>query len=149
MSFDIGKSEDTGSFEPIPAGLYPAYVEKAEFKKSKSGAEYLNIMFKIFGEKYGNRVVFNIYNVMHDKEQVRNIAFSDLKKMFLAHGMEDSEMNVSSKEELLAIVSPVRVMLKINIKTDSYGTKNVITGYDTLDEKSVGTTDFNASDIPF
>ena len=71
--FEIGKQEITDDFAPVPKGLYNAFVDKAEFKTSKAGAEYLNASFKLFGEHYANRVVFNIYNVFHTKEQVKNI----------------------------------------------------------------------------
>jgi len=148
--FEIGKTEVQDEYAPIPNGMYPAFVDEVMFKASKAGAEYMNVKFKIFGDNYANRVVWNIYNVMHPKEQVRNIAFGDLKKMFTANGMEESEMDFTSKEQLAAAVKDCRVYLKLTQKTDDYGTKNVIKGYDVLDEKNKSsTTSFTADSIPF
>src|SRR6056297_473665 len=147
--FNIGATEINDDYEAIPRGLYPAYVDGAEFKTSKAGAEYLNVKFKIFGEKHANRVVWNIYNVMHEKEQVRNIAFADIKKMLLASGVTEDDMNFTSKEDLAAAVKDVRCMIKVDVKTDDYGTKNVIKGYQELDENIETNNDFSANDIPF
>lgn len=146
--FNIGTAEISNDYEVIPRGLYPAFVEKVEFKQSKAGAEYMNVTFKIFGEKYANRIVWNIYNVMHAKEQVRNIAFGDLKKMFIASGFKEDALTFTSKEELAEAVSAVRCMIKLDVKTDDYGTKNTIKGYQELDE-NLEKNSFDATNIPF
>lgn len=146
--FDLTKTEIQDDYAPIPNGLYPVYVDEVSWKQSKAGAEYLNVKFKVFGENYTNRVLWNVYNVMHPKEQVRNIAFSDIKKMLLASGVDESSMTFTEKEQLAAAVKDVRCMVKVSTKTDDYGAKNVIKGYEELDEK-IEETKFDRDSIPF
>lgn len=136
----------TGDYDVLPAGEYPAYVEKAEWKTSKAGAEYLNIMFKIIGEKHAGRVLFKGYNLFHDKENVRNIALGEVKRLLQASGLD--KMKFSSKEDLVESVLQCRVNLKVVVKkSEQYGDQNEIKGYKLLSESSFDVPD--SSDIPF
>lgn len=132
FELDLTDVSTESSFDPLPDGQYKSYVDGAEFKESKAGSEYLNLKFKIFSGQYSNRVFFNIMNLFHDKEQVRNIALADLKKMLMASGFES--MKFDSKEDLLEAVLSCRCEVKLGNKTDSYGTKNTIKGYQPLKE---------------
>jgi len=148
--FDLTDVSSEDNYAPITDGTYPAYVEKADFRESKAGTEYLNLQFKIFGERSAGRVFFNIMNVFHEKEQVRNIALGELKRMFSASGITDMKFN--SKEELLESVLTCRMQVKLGNKTDSYGTKNVIKGYSKLEESDndiLGSGGMDSNDVPF
>lgn len=130
MELDLTNVKDEGVFSPIPEGEYPACVDSVEWKESKAGAEYLNVKFKITGDNYANRLVFNIYNVFNTSEKARNIALADIKKLLTANG--ETEMKYKTKEELAAKVSSCKVILKVGIRGDSYGEKNTIKGYKPL-----------------
>jgi len=145
--FNLKDTKDDGGFTPIPPQDYPAFIEKAEWLTSKAGADYLNIKFKIFGEVYANRVVFHILNLMHPKDQVKNIAMVDLKRMMVAAGFNEDKLTFTSKEELIDALLTVRVTIKVGIKKDEYGEKNIIKGYSPLSEESSQL--FNKDEIPF
>ena len=148
--FNISAVEVQDDFAPLPAGWYSSFVDRAEWKTSKAGVEYLNAAFKIFGENYANRIVFNTYNLHHEKEQVRNIAMGDLKKMFTASGLTEDQMNFATKEELVAAILKVRCRVKLSIrKSDEYGDSNEIKGYQELDEKSSMPLPVSVDSIPF
>ena len=149
--FDIGKAETSdGDFSPLPTGYYKSFVDKAEWKTSKAGAEYLNLAFKIFGEQYENRMVFTTYNLFHEKEQVRNIAMGDLKKMFTASGLKEDQMNFATKEDLVAAVLTVRCRIKLSVrKSEEYGDSNEIKSYAALDDSSNSKAAMPVDNVPF
>ena len=109
----------------LPKGVYSAYVEKAEFKMSKNGSEYLSLMWKLFDEHEG-RVVFSNLNLMHSDAQVRNIALSTLKSMLKASMIDKDTFN--SKEDLVKTVLDCRSLIKVDVKAD----QNVIKGYESF-----------------
>lgn len=117
----------------LPKGVYSAYVEKAEFKMSKNGSEYLSLMWKLFDEHEG-RVVFSNLNLMHSDAQVRNIALSTLKSMLKASMIDKDTFN--SKEDLVKTVLDCRSLIKVDIKADQSVIKgadqNVIKGYESF-----------------
>jgi len=145
--FDLTDVSTEDVFAPMADGIYPSYVDKAEFKESKAGNRYLNIQFKIFGERNNNRVFFNMLNLFHDKEQVRTIAMSELKRMLTASGV--TEMKFASDEELLDAVLACRMNVKLGNKTDSFGTKNTVKGYSKLEEEQSPFGDTSAESAPF
>ncbi len=114
-----------------------------EFKTSKAGAEYLSVQWRLVES---NRVVFDILNLFHPTEQVRNIALGSVKKMLQASGFE-GYLNFSTKEALCAALAEVRcdIFLKID-EQDGYAPKNVIKGYNKT-EAPAPTVD--TSNIPF
>lgn len=145
--FDLTNVETGDNFAPIPSGTYSAFVDKCEFKTSEKGSEYLNVAFKICGDDYMNRLVFNVYNLFHPKEQVRNIALSDITKLLLASGIDKKTLTFNSRESLLESVYSCRIDLVVGIKKDpGYEDKNVVKGYkSTISEP----TAISTTDIPF
>lgn len=150
--FDFENVEEQ-SFSVVPAGIYPCYVDGAEFKESQAGARYLSIKFKIFGEKCDGRIIFNNYNLFHAKEQVKNIAMSQLLSMLMASGFEKSKIKANSEEDLLNLIANCRCMIKVGTKvSQGYGEQNTIKGYQEIDETIGGvggSSEISASDIPF
>lgn len=138
-------------YDAIPAGKYPAYVDGVEWKTSKAGASYLNVMFKIFGDKHEGRVIFNSYNLHHDKEQVKEIAFQDIKKLLVAGGTK--AFKFANDHELADAVMKCRVGIRVGVKTsEQYGSQNTIKGYNKLaagDGVGPDTGTISADDIPF
>lgn len=135
--FDFNNVELANDFEPVPAGWYNANIEKMEWKTSKAGSEYLNIQWKLDN----NRVVFDILNLFHEKEIVRNIALGTVKKILMAAAAE--KMDFASKDELVEALAVVNVDLKVAIEgDDKYGPKNVIKAFRTPES-------IPSSDMPF
>lgn len=131
--FDLTEIKDESGV--LPAGNYPAFVDKAELKKSNAGAEYLNIMWRITGENYGNKCVFDIMNLFHDKENVRNIALNSLKKMLLASGFDESALKIADNAQLLERVLGCRCEIKVGVRNSvDFGEQNQIKGYAPLVE---------------
>jgi hypothetical protein len=116
--FDVANAKD--QYSALPAGNYSAYVDEAEFKISKTGSEYLSIVWEIFGDKYKGKKIFENYNLLHDKEQVRNIALASMKKMMLASGFKIEALKFESKEALVKMVLQCRVQLKLAVKEEAY-----------------------------
>jgi len=117
---------NVSEFNLLEAGNYNAHVERAEFKESKAGSRYLNVMFKT--DK--GVTVFSMYNLFHDKEMVRNIALADLKKLLTASGFKDGGLKFTNESDLLESVLSCRCEIKVAVKLDSqFGDKNIIKGY--------------------
>ena len=150
--FDLTNVEASNDFEPIPSGEYPACISKLEWKTSKAGAKYLNIGFKVTGEKYTNRVIFNSLNLYHPKENVKNIAMQELKKILMASGCAADKLNFKDDEALLLVLSQVVLTVNVIVRQESdYPAKNVIRGYKPL-AVSINTANnpnITATEIPF
>ena len=144
--FDLTSVEATNDFDLIPNGMYPAYIDRAEWKVSKAGAKYLNVMFKLAGEKYEGRAVFHMFNLMHPKENVKNIALAELKKLLIASGKE--KMAFTSEEEVISSVLDCRCMIKLGAqKSEEYGDKNIVKGYESFKPAAMPTVSDDS--IPF
>jgi hypothetical protein len=117
--FDLNQVQE---FQIVPEGTHNASITKVEFKESKAGSEYLNITFKTDA---GN--VYNILNVFHDKEQVKNIALAELKRLLKA--IKQTELKFESKEQLANTLQGAQMKITVKHRTDSYGTKATISGY--------------------
>ncbi len=114
-----------------------------EFKTSKAGAEYLNLQWRLIES---NRVVFDVLNIFHDKEQVRNIALASVKKMLVASGFE-GDLSFPNKDALCNALAEVRcdVFLKID-EQDGYEPKNKIVNYSKTKEEQPAV---DTSNMPF
>ncbi len=137
FSFE-GVKEVSGT---APAGIYPAKIEDVSWKTPKSGGnDYLNIMFRL----ENNQCVFECLCIMHEKENVKNIAMSKLKSLLMAGGVKVDELKFS-RQSLIEILEPLNVILKLGVKKDDqYGDKNIIQKYLEADQEKN-----DNSDIPF
>ena len=124
------------TFDIVPQGTHTATVSKVEFKESKAGAEYLNLALKTDA---GN--VFVLMNINHPKEEVRNIALAELKRLLTA--AKFSSLKFESKEQLAEVLENARFNITVKHKTDDYGTKAVVSGYKEC------TVPVDADSIPF
>jgi len=148
--YSLSNREVENSFDVMEDGIYNSFIDKVEVKTSKAGASYINVRHRLFGEKYANRVVFNMFNVNHPKEQVKRIAFDTLATMFRAAGFSETEMNFQNEAELLAALGKVRVAVNVKTqKSDGYDDKNVIKGFYKLSDDDGSETVIDSSSIPF
>jgi len=94
------------SFGPLPAGWYEATINGFLMKTSKTGQEYLNVEMQTDKGK----VWYNL-NILHEKEQVRNIAAEQLARLCMAAGFR-SIKNPQNPEELIG--SKVSVLVEVD-----------------------------------
>lgn len=129
---DIDK-ESGDFFSPLPEGIYRLLVEEALFKtpNDPSKPDYLNVKFKVVGsqhgDRYNNRVHFEIFNVNHAKSQVRAIAKNQLANLCVA-------ANVAGKVSMSTIDRTLRdkfAYAKLVLQDDDYrgGKRNRVQKY--------------------
>mgnify|MGYP000426721217 CR=1 FL=1 len=109
------------SFGPMPAGWYQATLSNFIMKTSKTGQEYLNVEFQT--EK--GKVWYNL-NILHSKEQVRNIAAEQLARLCMAAGFR-SIKNPENPEELLG--AKVKILVEVD------GNYNRVKTVEAIDKK--------------
>lgn len=144
--FDLTNVEETQS--ALPAGEYSVFIDKAEFKTSKTGAEYLSMQLKVIGPTQKDRVVFENLNILHSDTTTKNIALASLKSMMISAGVES--LSFATKEELLGkLLSPLRFDISTKIKSDSYGDKAVIKKYLPYSGNDTVNNPISTDDIPF
>ena len=115
---------ETSDFEPVPNGTYTATIVGAEIKDTKSGTgQYISAQFAITTGKFENRRIWENFNIKNDNEMAVNIGLAKLKQLFIAAGR--TEFKINGPEDLANIT----VGIQVAIKTDSYGTKNVINNF--------------------
>lgn len=113
-------------FSPLEAGDYNVTVSKLEYKTSKSGSEYLSIGFRT----ENNRIIFEIFNLFHKDDKVRNIAMSSMKKLLTACEISPERLTSVTKESLLGLLAEKRVTVSLVVQKDEqYGDKNKVKGY--------------------
>ena len=106
----------------LAKGEYVASVKSAEVKETKNGTgEYINVCFQT---EEGN--VYTMFNIKNENPKAVTIGLQQLKSMMLASGAESFILN--SVNDLLGL----KCIIKVDIKDDNFGTKNVIKGYKSL-----------------
>ena len=117
---DLTEVEDTsGSFEPIPEGTYELMAEDWEKKISKAGNKYLKVTYRVQGENYANRVVWENFTISGANPTV---GISRLKQWMVATGSDATELNQDAVNNLMMET----FMAKIGIEKREYnGTEYV------------------------
>ena len=118
---DLTEDEDTsGSFEPIPEGTYELMAEDWEQKISKAGNKYLKVTYRVQGENYANRVVWENFTISGANPTV---GISRLKQWMVATGSDATELNQDAVNNLMMET----FMAKIGIeKSAEWGDSNKI-----------------------
>ena len=65
---------DVSDFDAIPEGKYTVGITSTEEKTSAAGNRYLNLQLQVLDGPHKNRVVFDIINLYHPDDDVREIA---------------------------------------------------------------------------
>jgi len=110
-AFDINDLPvSQNAFEPIPAGIYPAEIAAAEFGPTKDGlGEAFDLRWKILGENYSNRVIFNKLNVKnHSKraEEIGNEHLRSLMSLFSISKLTNTDQLVGRKASIKVSIKP-------------------------------------------
>ena len=121
---DLTVVEDTsGSFEPIPEGTYELMAEDWEQKISKAGNKYLKVTYRVQGENYANRVVWENFTISGANPTV---GISRLKQWMVATGSDATELNQDAVNNLMMET----FMAKIGIeKSAEWGDSNKIVAF--------------------
>lgn len=119
---DLPVSSNTGDFQPLPAGWYSATINKAEIKPTKDGTgQYIAIRYDITGPTHQGRVVFGNINIRNKSEKAEEIGRAQLGDIMRSLGLRQ----VSDTDQLVG----GNLQIKLDIKTDDYGTKNEVKGF--------------------
>lgn len=94
------------SFGPLAPGWYEATISGFIMKTSKAGEEYLNVELQT-----GKGKVWYNLNILHSKEQVRNIAAEQLARLCMAAGFR-SIKNPQNPEELTG--GKIKVLVEVD-----------------------------------
>jgi hypothetical protein len=129
QSFNANNAPEMPDFSPIPAGVYPAIITDSEVKPSKSGNNYLNLTVTIADGQYKNRLVWDILNLWHPTEKVKNIAVATLGKIQKAVGVIDLQDSSQLHNK------PLLVKIAVDPGDEQYGPKNIIKGYKAIGGK--------------
>lgn len=121
----------------LAKGEYVASVKTAEVKETKNHTgEYINCCFET---EEGERV-YTMFNIKNENPKAVTIGLQQLKSMMFASGAKSFVLH--SVNDLLGL----KCIIKVDIKEDDFGTKNVIKGYKSIPETSDNTT---TGDLPF
>ncbi len=143
-SFNAEEVEpSTSSFDPIPAGWYPAIISSSEMKPTKDGyGEYLALTFQIIEGECENRLIFARLNLKNANEKAVAIARQDLAAICRSTGI----MQPKDSQEFHDI--PLMVKVKIRPAKDGYEASNDICGYKSYGDAPVATTPKPAQKTP-
>lgn len=124
--YDATGGETMGDTSVLPAGEYVAAIVKSERREAKAGNgnAYINLEFEVQdGDKQGRRF-WTMLNLWNSNSTAVEIAQRELNSICQAIG----RLRVGDSEELHG----VPMIVKLGVKSDSYGEKNVIKGYKPL-----------------
>jgi hypothetical protein len=112
----------TGSFDPVPAGLYNATIANAEIKTAKSGGQYLNVRFDITGPTHAGRVVFGMITLTNPNPRAVEIGRNSLAELMRAIGLD----TLQDSDQLIG----ARLKIKLTVEdSEQYGPSNRVQGY--------------------
>jgi len=108
------------SFEPIPAGEYPAIITESDLKPTKDGTgTILALKYEIVDGEYKGRGIYENLNIKNKNTQAQQIAINALNEIGKVLGMKEI------KDSVLLHGRPL--VIKVKVKDDpTYGPKNEI-----------------------
>lgn len=127
---DLKNTQAGGSFEPIPAGEYPAILVHSEKKPTKDGTgARLELKFQILNGPYQNRTLFDGLNIINKSAQAQQIGRGQLKALCVACGVPDPSDSAELHNRPLNI--------RVAVGKDQNGNpRNEIKGYKSRSESN-------------
>lgn len=121
---DLPESNNTGEFQPLPAGWYSATINKAELKATKDGTgQYIAIRYDITGPTHQGRVVFGNVNIRNKSEKAEEIGRAQLGDIMRALGLKQ----VSDTDQLVG--GSLQIKLEIKEASEQYAARNEVKAY--------------------
>lgn len=135
FNIDFSEVKSTGNFEPVPIGTYLVISDDAELKTTKNGeGNYISIKYKIIDGDQEGRFLFSNYNIINKNPEAQKIGQQQLKNFMDAAGLKQAKFK--SPTEFVGY----KAVAVVKHKTDSYGTKAIISYFKPLDAKAQTTT---------
>lgn len=130
IDFSKVKKEEN-NYGPIPAGEYILVIERAAIKESQTpGNFYINLMLKVKGKEYTNRVVWDIINFRNSNEVAQQIGQSRLKSLMISTGVEEDKLKSANMDSIVEHLKNKAVITQVRIeKREGYEARNVIQEY--------------------
>jgi hypothetical protein len=130
MDLDLKNVQPGGSFEPIPAGEYPAVIVSSEKKPTKDNTgQRLELKLQILNGPFQNRTLFDGLNIVNKSAQAQQIGRAQLKAVCVAAGIENPQHSEELHNRPLTI--------KVAIGKDQNGNpRNEIKGYKSRSESN-------------
>ena len=115
---------DEGGFGEIDVGTHAATVDSAEAGKTNAGDDKVTLTFRLAGEKFAGRLLWQTLNIGHAKENVRANALKEWRRIKTACGRPDAE----DTDAVIGI--PLMIKVKRGKPSKDYpDPKNVIDGF--------------------
>ena len=125
LNYNAEGQEGMSERSALPAGEYVAAICKAERKEAKTqGNAYVNLEFEVKDGPLSGRRFWSMLNLWNSNVQAVEIAQRELTSICHATG----RLRVNDTDELLGIP----MLVKVGVKTDSYGEKNEVKSYKPL-----------------
>lgn len=120
-------------FDLLPPGWYPVELEAAEIKPTRAGTgKFLKIKLTVIGERFGNRKLFVMINLVNPNPKAVEIGMRELAGLGQACGLTA----ISDTQELLGKQFDARV--KVKKGNAGYDDDNAVSAYAPLGTKSSG-----------
>lgn len=126
LNYNAEGQEGMSDRSVLPPGEYVAAICKADLKEAKTGNgnAYVNLEFEVKDGAMSGRRFWTMLNLWNSNAQAVEIAQRELTSICHATG----RLRVADTDELLGIP----MLIKVGVKTDSYGEKNEVKGYKPL-----------------
>jgi hypothetical protein len=122
--FDANQVEQSGGFEPIPAGKYVAVITESEMKPNKAGTgSYLQLTFEIIEGDYKGRYLWSRLNLDNPNSTAVQIARMELAAICRAVGV------LTPKDSVELHNLPLVVHVRCKKRQDTGEISNEIKGY--------------------
>ncbi len=122
--FNANEVEPTASFEPIPAGKYPAVITDSQMKETKSGnGSYLQLAFQIIAGRHKNRMLWARLNLDNPNATAVKIAQGELSAICRAVGV------MAPRDSVELHNLPLLITVGLKKRDDTGEMVNEIKGY--------------------
>lgn len=133
---------NTGVYEPMPTGWYPAEIESDEEKATKANLAakentslpscddcYINMIFTLVGDKFAGRKVFKMLNLQNKSQEAMEIAYRDLSA--ICHATGKVAINNTGELHKIPMMIHLKMVPAVLNKDNSvkYEAKNEVNGF--------------------
>lgn len=118
--------QGTGSFDPIPAGVYTASITQANLKDTKDGTgKMIAVRYDITGPSHQGRVIFSNINIRNKSPKAEEIGRQQLGDIMRAIGLA----SLQDTDQLIG----GQLQIKVDIeKKEGYEARNQVKGFKAL-----------------
>lgn len=127
INFDAAAEPESEKkdFTPLPAGWYPAMVDKSALENNASGnGSHLSLTYKVLEGQYAGRLVFSNVTWTHFGSDDSDGYVKWGRRSFADLCVACGKASVQMTEELHNI--PIRIKLKIKPAKGTYGPSNAV-----------------------